>query len=129
MSRGWGPRTGPPPPEGVHFDYPPAPVSRSPGVLNMPHAAEAPPDHLPDVVHDLPLAGAIAFDQRDALPGAKQESASPDRDRLRRAQDHGLEMRGAIVVDLVVLPDALGEEAVERAHHIQAEPGIGVLVD
>ena len=28
-----------------------------------------------------------------------------------------------------VLPDALGEEAVERAHHIQAEPGIGVLVD
>src|SRR3972149_5076653 len=95
----------------------------------MPHAAEAPPDQLPDVDHDLPLAGAIAFYQRDALPGAEQESTFPDRDRLRRAQDHGLEMRGAVVVDLVRLPDALGEEAVERAHHIQAEPGIGVLVD
>src|SRR5574342_197006 len=104
-------------------------LRRAAAPLRAVTAAEAPPNRLADVDHDLPLAGAIAFHQSDALPGTKQESASPDRNCLRRAQDHGLEVRGAIVVDLVVLPDTLGEEAVERAHHIQAEPGIGVLVD
>ena len=38
-------------------------------------------------------------------------------------------MGGTVVVDLVVLPDAFGEELVEGGDDVRPDTGVGVLVD
>src|SRR5262249_59830073 len=69
-----------------------------------------------NVYDDLPLPGAITLHQGDALPGTEEEPPTADRNRLGGPEDGGLEVGGAIVVDLVVLPHARRAEPVHRPH-------------
>src|SRR5215510_2808456 len=82
-----------------------------------------------NVHDDLTFTRAIALHERDALPGAQEEPPATNRDRFRGPEHRGLEMRGAVVVDLVVFPHALWEELVEGRDDVETEARIGVLVD
>src|SRR5919199_2266081 len=88
-----------------------------------PHDSCAP--SAPDVDHDLPLARPVALDQRQALPRPQQEPSVTDGNGLRWPQHRRFEMRGAVVVDLVVLPDALRKQLVEGGEDIRSETRVG----
>src|SRR5262245_6188207 len=61
----------------------------------------------------------VELDQDHALPRPEQQVAVANRDRLRGAEDRGLDVGLRVVVDSIVQPArVIGDRAVERAEEI-----------
>ena len=72
--------------------------------------------------------GPVKIHQHDGLPGAERQASPLDRHGFARTQNGRLQMRRPVFVDLVVEPDAFGDETVESREQILANLRVVVFV-
>src|SRR5574340_1057401 len=91
-------------------------------------AAREPLD-LADRHHHPAVTWSVELHEHDRLPGSEDQLALAHRDGLAGAQKAGLDMRGGVVVDAVMPPDAFGNQFVEGIEDIDTDVRVVILVD
>jgi hypothetical protein len=83
-----------------------------------------------DRYHDISLVpGTIKFTEEDILPGGKSHLAIHDGDGLLGPHDTCLQVRIAVVVLVIMLPDTGRHQAVKKSDNIILNRLIPVLLD